>query len=153
MSDMVEADPEPRFGLGSVRLPRWVSAPEAVCSRAPGPGDGQGNKCHQEAELTGLSQARVLEVEAAGLGVAEQAFDSPPLAVGFQSSTRGNIGRDDEPFITKPLCGEIEERCIACRDVLAGADPGAEGPAASGAVKARAQGQVVPVLGGDTNSG
>lgn len=152
VSDVIEADPEPRFGIVSVRLPRWVSASQAVCSRAPGPGDGQGNKGHQEAELTRLSQARVLKVEAAGLGVAEQAFDSPPFAVGFESSARGNIRRNDEPFVTKPLCDEIEERCIACRSVLAGADPGAEGPAALGAAKARAQGQVVPVLGGDTQA-
>ncbi len=52
-------------------LAPWPSGAEEVARGAGRPGDGQRDEAHQEAELLRVGEAGVLEVEAAGLGVAE----------------------------------------------------------------------------------
>ncbi len=60
----------------------WCVRSKLVSGGSAGPGDGQGRKRHEQAELTRMSKTRVLHVEASCLGIAEQAFDRPAFAVG-----------------------------------------------------------------------
>ena len=74
---------------------------------ARGPGEGEGDEAHQEAELARVAEAGVLEVEAAGLGVAKETFDGPAPAVGRERQPGRAVGGDDEPLAAlEPLGGE-----------------------------------------------
>ncbi len=96
---MVEAGSKARLCVVAVAfLARRVFS-EMVCSGAASPGNGQRDKRHEQAELARISQAGVLDVEAAGLGIAEDALDRPPFAVGPQRGLRLDIGCHDQPFV------------------------------------------------------
>ena len=86
-------------------------------------------------------------VEAAGLGLGEEALDRPALAVGLERGAGGSVGDDDQPLAPDELRGEVEQR-RAC-GVLAGAEAGVEEAAAAGAMQAGAEHEFVPGLVGD----
>ena len=129
VSDVIEAGAEPGLRQVSVRLAGGLASSEEVGGGAAGPGQGEGDEGHQQIELAGVGQARVLEVEAAGLGVAEEAFDGPAFAIGRQRGARRDVGDDDQPFVLQPLGGEGEERSARRRRPKAGVE--GAGPAAA----------------------
>ena len=79
MSQGVQAGSEPGFApvtmLGTSDVALWLDDFGA----GMGPSDSQGDDCQQQGKLWRLGEVRVLHVEAARLGFAEQAFDLPAL--------------------------------------------------------------------------
>ncbi|PKP63288.1 MAG: hypothetical protein CVT86_05630 [Alphaproteobacteria bacterium HGW-Alphaproteobacteria-8] len=73
--------------------------PEQVGGDASGPDDGERRQRHEQGELAGVGETGVLDVQAAGLRGAEQAFDRPAFAIGGEGLAAGK--RDVEA-----LCGE-----------------------------------------------
>ncbi len=148
-SEPVESGAEPGLGEIAVRLSLRPARPEQGGGGASGPGEGEGDEAHQEVELAGSGEAGVFEVEAAGFGVAEQAFDRPALAIGGESLSGGDIGNDDQPLVLQTPGGEVQERRVAGPGVVTRAGPGAEEPGPPGAAQAGGEGEVVAVLVGD----
>src|SRR6056297_839771 len=114
-----------------------------------GPGDGQCDKRHEQAELTRIGQAGVLNVETAGLGVAEQAFDRPTFAIGAKYDLRLDVGDHDQPLILERLGGDGQQWRIARAGVFALADTGSKAPASANLAQSDPQGQVMPLLSED----
>ncbi len=126
------------------------SLPEQVRGGPPGPDDGESDKRHQEGELARVGDAGILKVEASGLGVAEQAFDGPSLAVGGQRLSGRDVGDHDQPFAVETLGGEVQERRVAGLCIFAGADTGLEELGAPGEAEPGEEREITAVLGGDT---
>ena len=63
-------------------LAGWGVLAEAGSGGADGPGDGEGLERGEEMQLGRVGEAGVLEIQAAGLGVAEERFNGPAFAVG-----------------------------------------------------------------------
>jgi hypothetical protein len=61
---VVEADPEAGTGEVAVGFPLRLAGAEEVGGSASGPGEGDGDDGHEEAELAGADEAGVLDVEA-----------------------------------------------------------------------------------------
>jgi hypothetical protein len=73
--------------------------------------------CHSvfcdRTEFRGSGEPCVLHVEAAGLGVGEQAFDLPPLAVAVERGALAAIGDDDDQRAAAASGGEAQRACEA----------------------------------------
>src|SRR5512147_1573533 len=95
-SQLIEAGPEPRLGAITMGLPADFASPDHDRGGLAGPGDSERHQRKKGVELGGDDEARVLEVEPAGLGVAEEALDGPAFLVGVQSGTRLGGGGDNE---------------------------------------------------------
>src|SRR5512134_2903744 len=80
-SQLIEAGPEPRLGAITVGLPADFASPDKDRGGLAGPGDSERHQRKKGVELGGDDEARVLEVEPAGLGVAEEALDGPAFLV------------------------------------------------------------------------
>ena len=80
-SELIEADAEPGLGEVSVCFAGGGLAARQDRGGLGSPGDREGDEAEEQVELAGGDEPGVLEVEAAGLGVAEEAFDGPALAV------------------------------------------------------------------------
>ncbi len=123
------------------------SGAEEVKRGARGPGEGEGDEAHQEAELARVGEAGVLEVEAAGLGVAEETFDGPAPAIGGERLTGSAVGGDDQPLAgLEPLGGEAE---AVAATAPAGAEPAAEMLGAQAPVQAGVEAEFMALPGGD----
>ena len=96
-----------------------------------------------------VGDAGVLDVEAAGLGVAEHAFDRPAFAIGGQRPARGDVGDDDQPFVAEALRGEGEERRVVSLRILARAETCLEEAGAPGSAEPGEQREIAAVLGRD----
>ncbi len=111
------------------------------------PGDGEGDKADEQIELARVGESGVLEVEAAGLGVAKETFDGPAPAVGGERLPGGAVGGDDDPLAgLEPLGGEAEAVAAA---LSAGAEPAAEDLGAPAPVQAGVEGEFMALPGGD----
>lgn len=149
VSDVVEADPEEGFGVIAVAFSCRSLFSKLVSSGSTGPGDGQGRKRHEQAELARISKARVLYVEAAGLGIAEQAFDRPAFAVCAKCGMRLDVGDHDQPVILERLGSDGQKRGVARGGVISAAETGSKDPASPSLAQSDPQGEVMPLLGGD----
>ena len=87
---------------------------------------------HEQTKFARVGEARVLEIGAAGPGIAEQAFDRPAFAVGPDGRARIDVGHDDQPVALERFGGDGQQRGIVCRHVFAGARTSAKGPVAPG---------------------
>ena len=115
----------------------------------PRPIDADLYRCdggHQDGEPAGAGEAGVLEVEAAGLGVGEEALDRPALAVGVEGGARRQVGDDDQPLVLEPPGGEAEEGGAAGEGLVAGAHAGMEEAGAAGAAEPGVKGELVARL-------
>lgn len=129
---MVEASSKERLGVVAVAFSERRVFSEMVCSGATSPGNGQRDKRHEQAELARICQAGVLDVEAAGLGVAEEALDRPAFAVGSQRCLRLDIGCHDQPFVLERFGCDGQQWRLSRGGVFARAEAGAKNPAAPG---------------------
>ena len=93
-SELIEADAEPGLGEVSVRFAGGCVAPDEDRGGLGGPGDRESDEAEEQGELAG-GEPGVLEIEAAGFGVAEEAFDGPALAVGREGGAGRGVGGDD----------------------------------------------------------
>jgi hypothetical protein len=133
----------------AVAFAEWRVRSKLVRGGTAGPGNGQCDKRHEQTELARIGQAGVLDIEAAGLCVAEQAFDRPTFAVGPQRDLRLDIGDHDQPLVLERLGGDGQQWRIACGGVFARAETGSEDPASPSLAQSDPQGQVMPLRGGD----
>ncbi len=78
------------------------------------PGHAEGGDRHEEGELPWAGDPGVLDVEAPGLGVAEEALDSPALSAEIEGGTGRLAGRHDQPVACKRLC-HLSKPCIVQR--------------------------------------
>ncbi len=132
-------------------LPPWPAGAEEVAGGAGRPGGGQRDEAHQQVELARVGEAGVLEVEAAGLGVAEQTLDGPALAVGVAGGAGLGIGGEDQPLappITVPEGLGDEAQAVAPM-VFAGAEPTGKHLGALAPVEAVVEGEFMTILGSD----
>ncbi len=125
----------------------WPFCAEEVARGACRPGDGQRDQAHEQIELFRVGEAGVLEVEAAGLGVAEQTFDGPALAVGVEGEAGPGIGGEDQPLAIAEGLGDEAETVAAT--VPAGAEPAGENLGAQAPVQAGVEGELMALPGGD----
>ena len=88
---VIEAGSEPGSGVVAVAFARWRTVAEEVSGGPSGPAESEGCERHEQAELAWVGEARVLEIEAAGPGVSEQAFDRPAFAVGVDGGARVDV--------------------------------------------------------------
>ena len=149
VSDAEEADAEPGLCRVAVGIPLALAAAVEIDGGAPGPDEGEGHEGHQQVELARVGEAGVLEVEAAGLGVAEHALDGPALAVGGERGAGRQVGDDDQPLGREALDGEVELRGGLGVLAAVGPEPGAERPGLPGAAQAGEQRELAAVRGDD----
>ena len=141
-SELVEAGAEPGLGEVSVCLARRRLASEEDRGGPRGPGEGEGDEGDEQVELSGHDEAGVLEIEAAGLGVSEEAFDGPALAVGREGGAGRGVGGDDEegPVVETPG-GEVKPQGSPGLAAGVGAEGGADGADAAALAQERTEGE------------
>jgi len=91
----VEADPEPGLGVVAMCFAWWRNAAHQVGGGATGLGHGDGDNAQQKGQLGGDCQARILTVEAARFGVAEQTLDGPSFPVSLDGAG-ARLGTGDD---------------------------------------------------------
>ena len=130
-----------------MRLTRWGLASGQHRGGLGGPGDREGDEAEEQIELARGDEAGVLEVEAAGLGVAEETFDGPTLTVGREGGAGRGVGGDDEEFAAL----EASRREVQPKRTggIAASQRGAERVDAAAFSQPRAQREAAAVLGGD----
>lgn len=127
------------------RLP-WGLASDQQRGGLGRPGHRKGDESKEQVDLAGRDEPCVLEVEAAGLGIAKETFDGPAFAVGGKCGTGGCVGSDDEEFAAlETSCGEVQPE-LAGR--IAAAQGGADRADPAAFAQQRAQGEAAAVLGG-----
>lgn len=106
----IEACAEPGFPVAATGLSRNGFKAHGGGCRSVDPGDGQGQDSGERVDLGGMGQAGVFEVEAAGLGVAEQTFDAPASPVDLKRPPRlDGVGHHQQPFAAgQALGGQLQ---------------------------------------------
>ena len=144
-SELIEADAEPGLGEVSVCFAGGGLAARQDRGGLGSPGDREGDEAEEQVELAGGDEPGVLEVEAAGLGVAEEALDGPALAVSREGGAGRGVGGDDEErAVVETPGGEVQPQGTAG---LVVAESGAERADPAALAQERAEGEAATVLG------
>ena len=105
MSEVVEADAEPRFGIVAMEFSRVLFGADAAGRGFAGPGHSRRQHADQQVDFLRVGEAGILKVETAGFGVAEQALDRPASAIGLERRSAIAVRRDDQPFAARQALG------------------------------------------------
>jgi hypothetical protein len=111
------------------------------------PADGACDDSNEQGEFAGHDEAFDPKIEAASLGVAEEAFDGPALAVGCKDVLVGAIAGDDQEFAALDApCGKAQAQRPVVADVFKCCGEAARPPAFG---QLRAQIKPLALFGGD----